>query len=203
MKSLLHLFAKSPDIDHGIISTESDDIAIEAGNFGLEVPFKRPFHLSGDFVGDLEIIQHALSNYARTVNFDYIMLLQPTCPLRKHNHIGQCLKKIKETNLDAVWTVSEVQKTFHPFKQLVITKNKLKYFCPEGMQIIARQQLGQSYIRNGACYIWRIDYITRSDALLLPPHSMPVIITDPLVNIDEEGDLKDAEELFIKTSGKI
>ena len=200
-KSLIEIVARfidvSKEIDLGILSTDSNDIAKEGEKFGLEVPFIRSKKLSGDFVGDIDIIHHALHQYHQSSEFDYTIMLQPTCPLRKQEHLKRCLQKIKKENLNSVWTVSRVDKKHHPFKQLISNNGELNYFSPEGHTIIARQQLNECFIRNGACYLWKTNYI-KNTSKILPPKTGLVIVNDPIVNIDEEKDLEDAEKLFFK-----
>ena len=54
-----------PEIDYKIVSTDSEEIAFEATNYGLEAPFMRPPELSGDRVGDIPVLKHALNWYLK------------------------------------------------------------------------------------------------------------------------------------------
>src|SRR5262245_15430743 len=80
-------------VDRAICSTDSHDIAIEAADCGLEVPFMRPNELSGDLVSDLQVLKHAIHDLEGLrppylgPPYDVVVMLQPTCPLRTAAHV--------------------------------------------------------------------------------------------------------------------
>lgn len=191
--------AQIPEIELAVVSTDHEEIAAEAERFGLRAPFRRPESLSGDRISDIQVLQHALAEMEKLEKkrYDAVVMLQPTCPLRKPEHVRECLRLLEEKNAPSAWTVSPVDVKFHPLKQLSLSESgDLNYFLPEGKSIIARQQLTETYIRNGACYAWRREWIEKGE--LLPPHTLPVIIRDRLVNIDTLADLAAAEALLPK-----
>ncbi len=178
------------EIDRAVVSTDHDEIAAIAEQAGLAVPFRRPPALSGDRIGDLEVLTHALVTMEELDGcvYDVALMLQPTCPLRSADHVRQAMVKLVDGDCDAVWTVSQTDSKEHPLKQFVIQDGLLEYYDPRGAQIIARQQLTPVYHRNGAAYA-----ITRE--CLLTKQSIKgercgtVVIKDPLANIDTEEDL--------------
>lgn len=149
-----HIVKQLPIIDRAIVSTDHPEIARIASESGLDVPFMRPEELSGDQIGDWDVLIHALLAIEKLdeVLYDIIVMLQPTSPMRKPEHVEGAILKLIQEQLDAVWTVSETDSKNHPFKQLKITENGLEYYNPEGRKIVARQQLGRLYHRNGAAY---------------------------------------------------
>ena len=161
---------------------------------GLDAPFMRPESLSGDIVGDTEVLTQALVEMEKIdkVQYDVVVMLQPTSPMRKPEHVTRTVTKLIEEGYDAVWTVSETDSKSHPLKQLVIENDRLDYYDPDGANIIARQQLVPVYHRNGAAYA-----ISRSCLLdsksIKGANTSAVVITTPLVNIDTEFDLQLAE----------
>lgn len=181
-------------VDRAVVSTdhpEIRDIAVEAG---LEAPFMRPDTLSGDIVGDTEVLTHALLEMEKRdeVEYDIVVMLQPTSPMRKPEHVTQTVTKLIEEGYDAVWTVSETDSKSHPLKQLVIEDDRLEYYDSEGSNIIARQQLVPVYHRNGAAYAISRSCLLHSKSIKGEKTSA-VIIKTPLVNIDTEFDLQLAE----------
>jgi CMP-N,N'-diacetyllegionaminic acid synthase len=185
-----------PAITHAVVSTDSDEIAEEARRVGLSVPFMRPTELAGDRVGDLPVLQHAVSSFEKMIGaqVDRILMLQPTCPFRRPSHIEWCLTALSVPSIECVWTVTRVDVKFHPLKQLKFQDGKLELLDSRGSAIVARQQLEPTFIRNGACYAWkRKALIERSE--FLPKASTAVEITDRLINIDTEEDLARAQEL--------
>ncbi len=185
-------------IDRAVVSTDSDDIAAAAEAAGLDAPFRRPAELSGDRIGDFDVLEHALTaaEHIDGTHYDIILMLQPTSPCRTADHIFQCLEKLTKEHRDTVWTVSPVDPKVHPLKQLRPTDDGgMTLWNPAGQRIIARQQLGPSYIRNGAVYAF-----TRSCLLeqrTIYGRSMGcVVIDEPLVNIDTLDDFSRAETLL-------
>lgn len=181
-------------IDRTVVSTDHSEIAEIAKGAGLDVPFYRPEELSGDFVSDLDVLTHALHlvEHIDRAIYDIVVMLQPTSPLRKAEHIRDTVNMLIEGGFDAVWTVSETDSKYHPLKQLSISNGKLEYYDPQGNQVIARQQLSTLYHRNGAAYA-----ITR-DCLLNQKNIMgdntgAVIIHDPMISIDTEDDIRLAQ----------
>lgn len=188
-------------IDRILVSTDHKEIAAEAQKLGLDLPFLRPEHLSGDLVGDLDVLEHGLKNaesHWKTI-FDVILMIQPTSPLRESRDIQRCLEKLIDGNLDAVWTVSAVDLKFHPLKQLQFNEEKMQFYDEDGQKIIARQQLTPTYYRNGSCYAFSRNALLNLKTIL-PENSSAVILDRHLVSIDTESDLTLAERLLVPTT---
>jgi CMP-N,N'-diacetyllegionaminic acid synthase len=185
-----------PWVDRAIVSTDYEEIAGEAESAGLAAPFRRPEAISGDRIGDTDVLIHALQEMERIDerNYDVVVMLPPTCPLRRSSHVTATVEMLVGQQLDAVWTVSPTDLKFHPLKQLVVTDDgRMAYYDPAGAHIIARQQLSQLYHRNGAAYaIDRACLLEHSS--IMGPRSGAVIIRDILVNIDTTNDLVAAED---------
>lgn len=182
-------------IDRAVISTDHEAIASAAENAGLAAPFRRPAELSGDRISDIPVLQHALQATEEIdgCRYDIVLMLQPTSPLRRAEHVSATIKKLVEENLDAVWTVSPTDLTYHPFKQLTINADgQLDLWDSRGHEIIARQQLSSVYHRNGAAYaLTRACLLNQST--LLGEKSGAVVIHEPMLSIDTEADLAEAE----------
>ena len=80
--------------DRLILSTDSEDITAVARECGAEVPFLRPAELAQDTTPHLPVLQHAVSWLAEKENYhpDAIMILQPTSPLRRPEHIREAVE---------------------------------------------------------------------------------------------------------------
>jgi CMP-N,N'-diacetyllegionaminic acid synthase len=181
--------------DRAVLSTDYEEIAAEAEAAGLSAPFRRPRAISGDRIGDADVLVHAMREMERLDgnNYDVVVMLQPTCPLRQPSHVTATVEMLIKNQLDAVWTVSPTDLKFHPLKQLVVSDNgRMSYYDPAGAHIIARQQLSRLYHRNGAAYAVSRACLLEHNAII-GPRSGAVIIRDTLVNIDTEDDLIAAE----------
>ncbi len=186
------------ELDRIIVTTDHDGIVAEAEAHGIDAPFRRPEELSGDRVGDLDVLQHALISIERIDNIEYdlIVMLQPTSPSRRPEHVRQAIHQVIDNNLDAVWSVSETDLKFHPWKQLVVgSHNKLSYFDKQGKKIVARQQLQPVYHRNGIVYVFKRSSLLENEFLLMGK-TWPLVIKEYVVNIDTEDDIREAEKLL-------
>jgi CMP-N-acetylneuraminic acid synthetase len=116
-------------IDRAVVSTDHPEIARIAKESGLDVPFMRPESISGDIVSDWEVLHHALmaTEEDDAETYDIIVMLQPTSPLRKPEHITMAIEKLIDGNYDAVWTLSEIDQKNHPYKQLIFEKDQVRY----------------------------------------------------------------------------
>ena len=191
---------KLEGIDRSIISTDNLEIKKAAKEYNLESPFIRPESLSGDFVSDYDVLIHALFEMEMIdkTTFDLVVMLQPTSPLRKAEHIVKCINLLIEKNYDSVWTISETDLKFHPLKQLVISdEGKFDYFLESGSNIIARQQLSPIFHRNGICYV-----ITRKCLVeyknIKGINSGFLKIDGKHISIDNEEDLLKVEKIYKK-----
>jgi CMP-N-acetylneuraminic acid synthetase len=187
-------------VDRKILSTDHSEIAKEGVVHGIEAPFLRPEELSGDFISDLQVLTHALKasedHYNET--YDVILMLQPTSPGRTVDQIEEVIKKLVDSNLDAVWTVSPTDLKYHPLKQLAIAENGLMdFFNEEGNKIIARQQLKPVFHRNGICYAFTRDCLL-SQNTIKGARTGAVIVEGKIPNIDTVEDLEYAEEFIRK-----
>lgn len=195
IQHVAELIQAVPEIDYAVVSTDHDHIAREAEKHGLAAPFRRPAELSGDRIGDLDVLRHAIleAEKIKKHKFAFVLMLQPTCPLRTPAQVRECLKQVQELGHCAAWTVSAVSNKFHPLKQLKFENGKLSYHHDRGASIVARQELSETYIRNGAAYAWARSALF-DEGKILPEDSAAVITKETLVNIDTPADLALAEE---------
>ena len=190
-------------IDRAVVSTDSVDIANVAEKYGLEVPFYRPESISGDYIGDIDVLTHALLETEKhdTQKYDIIVMLQPTSPLRTPEHVIDTIRKLVDDSFEAVWTVSKNDSKNHPLKQLTFDNNKLQFYDKNGVNIIARQELSPLYYRNGAAYA-----ITRNCLLeekqLMSKRTSAVLTEGYMVSIDTEWDIELVEYIMNKRKNK-
>jgi len=181
-------------VDRAVVSTDDDEIAAAAEASGLAAPFRRPAALSGDRIGDLEVLTHALEacEVLDGVPYDVVVMLQPTSPLRRPEHVRAVVEKLADGGYDAVWTLSETDRKYHPRKQLRLQEGRLALWDPEAAEVIPRQRLEPVYHRNGAAYA-----ISRECLLLqksiLGKSASAVVLDEPMLSIDSEEDFEAVE----------
>jgi CMP-N-acetylneuraminic acid synthetase len=185
-------------IDRAVVSTDDEEIAVVAQEAGLDAPFRRPEQLSGDRIGDVEVLQHALAATEADdgSHYDVVVMLQPTSPLRTARQVEATVARLVEGELDAVWTVSQTDGKAHPVKQLRLVDGLLTFDHPDGASVIARQQLAPLWHRNGIAYALR--RATLEAGALLGARTGAVIIGGPVANIDDALDLEWAEFLLAR-----
>lgn len=197
-KSLIQIVSevilKSKIFTNAVVSTDNNLIRKEALKFGLDVPFIRPKSLSGDLISDVEVLRHALkkSESFYKVHYDYIMMLQPTSPLRTKKDLLKLASMMNKKKYDAIWTISETDLKFHPLKQLKINGSSLNYWDSKGKNIIARQQLNPVYHRNGVGYIISRECLVKKNSIKGVKTGF-LLVKTPQISIDTLEDLKMAE----------
>lgn len=188
--------------DRGIVSTDHPQVAEVARASGLEVPFYRPESLSGDQIGDHPVLLHALTEMERQDHRQYevIVMLQPTCPLRRVEHVAAAVTKLIDEGWDAVWTVSRTDLHFHPLKQLTVASDgAMDYYDERGSQIVARQQLQPTYHRNGAAYAFTRKCLLE-EKTIKPKRAAAIVLEEPLISVDTADDFKQVEAALEKKS---
>ena len=186
-----------PEISKTVVSTDHDEIALAAEDCGIEMFFRRPRNLSGDIVGDFDVLLNALNEAEAhfEVKFDIILMLQPTSPLRTPEDVKKAIECLIANEYDSVWTISETDSKYHPLKQLRLNESgTFDYFDPNSKNIVARQQLYSLFHRNGVVYAFTRDCLVnqksikgkKSGALLIDGHH---------VSIDTEEDIELIENL--------
>lgn len=191
------------EIDRAIASTDNDEIAKVAKSAGLDVPFRRPEEISSDYSSDIDVLIHALQEIEKFDNkkYDIILMLQPTSPLRKPEHIISTISMLLEGNWDAVWTVSQSDSKSHPLKQLAINGENLSLWDPSGKNIVARQQLDPVYHRNGVAYAFTRECILKQKTIL-GKRTGALALNGRFVSIDTEWDKQLVEFILSKRNNK-
>ena len=188
---------KSKIFEDVIVSTDSPSYLKNVKKLVSNSEYLRPKKLARKNTTDLEVIQYEMKRYSKILkkDYDFVCILQPTSPLRTIEHLIQCLNNIKKSNYDALWTVSRIDRKFNSIKQLVLDNDILKYHHPHGSQFTSRQNLEDTYIRNGVAYFYSFDAIYKYKNVL-PKKSGYLIIKDRIVNIDTKEDFDLAKKYF-------
>lgn len=182
--------------DEKIISTESKKIIKEARKLKIKT-FKRSNSTSKDYTSDYEVIREVLNDkIIKQKKYDFIVYLQPTSPVRKISQLKNALKQVIERNYDSSWSISVVDKKFHPKKIMKISsKYYLSIYNNSGKKIYARQQLEKIYIRNGIFYIFKVSKLLKKKNIYLKKN-YPSLTNYSYINIDTHDDLKKARGLI-------
>lgn len=159
-----------------IVSTDSEEIAIVAKKFGGEVPFMRPPELAQDRSPHIDVVLHALDfMVGEGLNPDYLLLLQPTSPLRTSEDIDGAIELSNRNSPKAVIAVHELHE--HPyFCRRLDEGGVIKPFVPmEELDYPRRQDLPKAYYVNGSIYLNRCDSL-RNDRTFYPDGALGYVM---------------------------
>lgn len=185
---------KSKHLTRCIVSTDDQEIADISRKYGADVPFIRPAELAQDRSSSMGVVQHALKwlKENQGEEYDYLMILQPTSPLRAGKDIDECIKKIVETKADSVMSMAEL--VDFSLKKLKKIDNDLilPLVEDEGAASSRRQDAEKVYKRNGVVYLTRVELIMQGDLFgrVCRPYIMP---GEKSIDINEPIDFKLAE----------
>jgi len=187
-KTLLELAIKvavdCPLVNDIYVSTDSKhylEIATKAGgkSFGL-----RDSSLSTDDSKTVDVVIDVLQKC--NTSYDYVVLLQPTSPLRSPNDIETMISLIQKNNADASVSISPHDEP-HPYKlKSISTNGMISSFINGKNSEIPRQILPKAYALTGSIYITKTNVILKNKTLL-PKKTIPYIMKDN-INIDNEKD---------------
>lgn len=187
-----------PEIDRAVVSTDHPQIVASARDAGIDAPFLRPEAISGDRIGDFDVLIHALEA-AEAIDgkrYDIVVMLQPTSPLRRAADVSGTIRMLVEGSWDLVWTVSATDSKGHPLKQLTLgADGTLDYYDPRGAAIIARQQLSPVYHRNGVAYAMTRECLVEQRSIL-GRKAGAFVVEGEHVSIDTEADIAMVEWLM-------
>lgn len=186
---------KSKYIDCVLVSTDSMEIKEKAILYGAEVPFLRPDNLSTDKAKSIDVVLHTIDflKYADRI-FDYVILLQPTSPLREVKDIDKALKIAIEGNHDSLVSLCETDE--NPVLMRTIKDNKLEEIMKFSGENMRRQELPKFYKFNGAIYVNSV-HMLNDEKVFINTNTIPYIMSkESSVDVDEKIDLKLVEFLL-------
>ncbi len=188
-------------INEVVVSTDSLEIKKIAEQHGASVPFIRSEKLSNDTASSFDVVKHCLDFHQAQfkLNFDYIILLQPTSPLRTHIDIENAVKLLKEKNADAIVSVCETEHS--PFWTNNIDSTlSMDNFLRDEVKNNRSQDLPKHYRLNGAIYICKISELLKQKTFFLEKNIFAYIMhQERSIDIDTLLDFKMAE--FLLKSG--
>ena len=181
---------KSKKITHLVVSSECKKTCNIAKEYGAMVPFLRPKKLTGEKITNYPVVMHALNFMEKKfkVQYDIVLLLQPTCPVRSTRDIDKSIYVLNNSSLS---TVVSVKGPFLKRDRILkrIEENILKPWCNHS---IKRHSNG-FYLYNASIYGAKRDYFLREHKLT-SNKEIPIIMNKFYsIDIDDKSDLIIAE----------
>ena len=176
--------------DTVMVSTDSQEYATIAKKCGAEVPFLRSEEMSSDSASSWDTVREVLSMYKKLGNiYDYVMLLQPTSPLRNALDIKESFNILKKPFVDSVVSVTEVS---HPVQWCfqLPDSGSMHDFAFSPYSYMKRQDLEKYYRENGSIYLVATSKIINPSYDLYRSNCFAYIMPrERSVDIDTELDL--------------
>ncbi len=140
--------------DEVMVSTDSEEIAAVARQYGAAVPFLRSEATSNDFATTRDVLVEVLETYAaRGERFDMMTCLYPTAPFITAEKLIDAVRRMQECDADALMPV--VAYSFPPQRAMVIRDGCLEYQYPEH-RLTRSQDLEPIYHDCGQFYVYRV-----------------------------------------------
>jgi CMP-N,N'-diacetyllegionaminic acid synthase len=136
-------------LDRVVLSTDDAEIAAAGRALGLETPFMRPPEISGDNATMLGVLKHALDMLGAAERIEAFVLLQPTSPLRRANHIVEALDRFRQERAATLVSVVAVPHRFVPSS--LMRRDGARLLPYEGSDVgpTLRQEKATLFARNG------------------------------------------------------
>ena len=133
----------------------------------------------------MEALLHALNHVP---HYDYVVLLQPTSPLRTTSDIDAAITKCYEREAPACVTVSRTDKP--PQWMYTLTENgKLRSVLDPDEMVTRRQSASLTYVLNGSVYVARVDWLRQNRSFISKETVTSVVPKQRSIDIDDHMDL--------------
>lgn len=187
---------KSKYIDRLILSSEDLEIINVAKDYNCEAPFVRPKELALDDTPGIDPILHAIE---KLPNYDYIVLLQPTSPLRSANDIDSTIERSFQSDGSPVVTVTESGESPYWMYQFC-EGGKMSPLLRKDEIPKRRQETPKSYILNGAVYVSSKERLLKEKSFLHEETIGHIMPRERSLDVDTEIDFKLCELIINKNS---
>lgn len=185
-------------MDKIIVSTDSDEITAIARQAGVEVPFRRPPELATDEAPKLPVIQHAVRHLLhRGEQYDFVLDLDPTSPLRLVADIEGALQLFRDSDANNLYSVCPARR--NPYFNMVELdeKGRSRLSKQPAREISSRQTAPKVYELNASIYLFRTEYLMCSEARLHSDNTLVYVMPEERsVDIDTPRDFKVVELLL-------
>lgn len=177
---------ESEAVDHVVLSSDDDEIIEAARAWGCAVPFRRPAELASDTATSMDVVLHALD---QVPGYEYVVLLQPTSPLRTAADIDAAFALLQSRSAPSCVSVCEAEQSPYWMFRLG-AEEALAPLLPGEAGASRRQDLPPVYVLNGAIYIAQVDWLRRTRSFLgegCIAYRMPL---ERSIDIDDAADFE-------------
>ena len=195
---------KSEYLDKVMVTTDSSKYGDISKEHGAEVPFLRPSELATDTATSVQVVEHVIHYYEtyKEQFYDYVVLLEPTSPLRKAQDIDRGIEYLLEKKAEAVVSVCDIDKVFSPdYVNTLPPDMSMEDFLPETLKYSINQHPKQYYCINSAIYICKIERLLKEKTFFLRRNIYAFLMNRlSSIDINDEQDFLMAEALLLYDS---
>lgn len=132
----------------------------------IEAPFIRPAAISCDDTPSIDVMQHVVKFYKeRKAGFEYVCLLQPTSPFRSPDLIDNAIRHMLKMDADSLTTIQKTPDKYNPLWAFHLSNGQLSRFMSDVALPSRRQDLPNSYYRDGNIYLLKTSLLNRNRLL--------------------------------------
>ncbi|AXX96282.1 cytidylyltransferase domain-containing protein [Arcobacter ellisii] len=183
---------KSKYISKVVVTSDDNEILTISKEYGA-VTINRPEYLANDTATTFDALEHTINSLEK---YDYIVLLQPTSPLRNEKHIDEAIALLNEKDANAVISVCETEHSPLWCNTLDEELNMSNFLSKEILNKRS-QDLPKYYRINGAIYICKTEELLKNKGFFLKDKVFAYIMDKKdSVDIDEEIDFIITEKLM-------
>ncbi len=188
-------------VDRVVLSSDDDRLIAEAERAGCDVPFVRPRELATDEALSVDVVRHAIA--ALPERYDFVVLLQPTSPLRTGADIDAAVKLCVERGASSCVSLAPVSKS--PLWMYVVDIfGCVQPVTDQAEYSSRRQDVPPAYVTNGAVYVGRTDHWLATGENFIGPETVGYLMPkEHSVDIDDELDLAIAEAVLAWTARSV
>lgn len=182
-------------IERVVLSTDSEEIADEGRRAGAQVPFLRPPEYATDEASTTAVAQHMLR--ALCISSGYLVLLQPTSPLRTTEDIDACILAAKRPGASGCVSVTAIDKSPYWMYRLGSDGELIPYFETTARPK-RRQDAAPAYVLNGAVYVVPVSEFEQTGNFVPDGCLSHVMPSHRSIDIDKPEDLEVAEQFLAR-----
>ena len=186
-------------IDRVIVSTDDEEIADVAQQYGAEVPFMRPQELACDDSPEWLAWQHAIRTLEAAEGepkMDVFVSIPPTSPLRAVEDVDACIRALLESDAELVITVKPAER--NPYFNMVMLDEAgyARLVIPPDRAIHQRQAAPTVYDMTTVAYAARPNFVLNANSMFESKAKAVIVPAERALDIDTELDFKFAEFLL-------
>ncbi len=193
---------KADKIDRVIVTTDDEDIAAVARQYGADVPFMRPAELASDTASAVDVYIHAAEFVMNETGqaVDKFMVLLPTAPLRNEKNINEAIQQFEKDGATTLISFTEAE-TPVAWYHTLDEQGRIKNAGFGGSNVANRQTNATYYIPNGAIYILDYKLLKEQRTYYCDETYAYIMSRQDSIDIDYPIDFEIAEFLMNKKLG--